>query len=275
MFNWNNFGIPPAPAVGYQLTATGQTTQYNSELDDGYYEKGIAKSYTVTTTGLGSGTTTLDLSHLVDSGISFDNASKELRCAGKCGVFKAAGGETIVVSGSTVPGNNAAWTTASADANKVVLTTAPGDEAAGASITVKKRDAMSNNTVYDENTKLTWIRYVNTKFGIAGDGKMPWYNYVYDIFQYCAVANAASLGGYTDWRVPNYLELTSLMNLEAATAAPDAVSFPSWPTDNVWASTTAPASTTTALMINFSNGYTAGGTKTSTGGLYCALVRGG
>ena len=31
--------------------ATGQTTPYSSELDDGHYEKGLAKSYTVYTTG--------------------------------------------------------------------------------------------------------------------------------------------------------------------------------------------------------------------------------
>lgn len=46
-------------AAGYtsKLLKTGQTTQYNSELDDGYYEKGVAKSYTVNTTGAQSGTT--------------------------------------------------------------------------------------------------------------------------------------------------------------------------------------------------------------------------
>ena len=34
-----------------KLLKTGQTTQYNDELDDGYYEKGVAKSFTVNSTG--------------------------------------------------------------------------------------------------------------------------------------------------------------------------------------------------------------------------------
>ncbi|KHO45878.1 MAG: hypothetical protein QJ16_C0016G0001, partial [archaeon GW2011_AR1] len=122
------------------------------------------------------------------------------------------GGETIVVSGSSVPANNAVWTTASATADKVVLTTAPTDESAGASITVAKRDAISNNTVLDNVTGLTWLRYQSAKMGIAGSGAMPWTGQVYDIFAFCAAANAASLGGYTDWRIPNLYLITPRCN---------------------------------------------------------------
>ena len=38
-----------------RMLATGQTTQYSSELDDGYHEKGLAKNYQVLTTGQYSG----------------------------------------------------------------------------------------------------------------------------------------------------------------------------------------------------------------------------
>ena len=38
-----------------RLLKTGQTTQYSSELDDGYHEKGLAKNYQVLTTGQYSG----------------------------------------------------------------------------------------------------------------------------------------------------------------------------------------------------------------------------
>ena len=68
--------------------------------------------------------------------ISFDNGSKEIRCTGGCGIFNAGGGETIYVSGASNPANNAAWTTASATANKIVLTVSPTTEAAGNNITV-------------------------------------------------------------------------------------------------------------------------------------------
>lgn len=42
-----------------RLLKTGQTTQYSSELDDGYYEKGRAKSYTILTAGDYAGTTNI------------------------------------------------------------------------------------------------------------------------------------------------------------------------------------------------------------------------
>lgn len=264
-----------AGGSGVGLLATGQTTQYNSELDDGYYKKGTVKSYTVNTTGAQAGTTNVDLAHLVNTGISFDAASKELRCTGQCGVFKAGGGETIVVSGSSVPANNAAWTTASATADKVVLTTAPTDESAGASITVVKREAISNNTVLDNVTGLTWLRYVESKFGILGTGLMPWTGQVYDIFAYCAAANAASLGGYTDWRVANTNELLSLADYEPPTAAPDSSAFPGWPTNNFfWLSSTSTYDTSLGKLFSFSTGNLSGNTKTSAA-YYTALVRGG
>jgi hypothetical protein len=68
--------------------------------------------------------------------ISFDNASKEIRCTGQCGIFNAGGGETVYVSGASHPANNVAWTTASANADKIVLTASPTTEGTGNNITV-------------------------------------------------------------------------------------------------------------------------------------------
>jgi len=48
------------------LLATGQTTSY-VDYDDGYYEKGIVKAYTVLTTGQYSGTTDITLNGKTDS----------------------------------------------------------------------------------------------------------------------------------------------------------------------------------------------------------------
>lgn len=50
-----------------RLLKTGQTTQYGSTLDDGYYEKGVAKSYTILTTGQYSGTTNITLNAKTDA----------------------------------------------------------------------------------------------------------------------------------------------------------------------------------------------------------------
>ena len=49
------------------LLATGQLTQYGGYLDDGYYRKGIAKSYTVLTAGQYSGSTNITLNGKTDA----------------------------------------------------------------------------------------------------------------------------------------------------------------------------------------------------------------
>lgn len=251
---------------------TGQLTQYSSELDDGYYQKGVAKSYTINTAGAQSGTTNIDLPHLINTGISFDAASKEIRCTGACGVFKATGGEVVVVSGASQAANNAAWTTASATADKVVLTTTPTDESAGASITIAKRQAISNNTVIDNNTGLEWVRYPTTAMGTLGTGNMPWTGVIYDIFAYCAVCNTANLGGHNDWRIPNIFELYSLVDCEAPNANMNSTAFPTADRD-YWSSSTKPDATTNAWNIYFTSGYVWYAGKTLS--KMVMLVRGG
>lgn len=171
----NRYYIQGVRMLACPMLKTGQTTQYSSELDDGSYQAGIAKAYQVLTAGQYSGTTNIDLAHLVDTGISFDSATKEIRCAGKCGVFKAAGGDTVVVTGSG--SNNGVYTSASATADKIVTNEAVVNEAAGESITLAKREAKSNNCVMDLNTGLMWLRDPSNtpaKMGAASDGLMPW-----------------------------------------------------------------------------------------------------
>lgn len=180
------------------LLKTGQTTQYNSELDDGYYEKGTAKSYTVLTTGDYSGTTNVTV-----------NA---------------------------------------------------------------KTDVKSNNCVEDDNTGLMWSRYVSASVGAGSDGKMKWTGAADDIFAYCAAANAASLAGHADWRVPNDIELLNLRNMEEPNAAPDGTAFPSWPLDILWSATTHPPSTASARTVSFNSGNVSSSTKSNS--LRVALVRG-
>lgn len=255
-----------------QLLKTGQTTQYDSELDDGYYQAGIAKKYTINTTGAQSGTTNVDLAHLINTGISFDATSKEIRCTGQCGVFKAGGGESIVVSGSA--SNNGIFTTVSATADKVVVSQSVADESAGASITIAKREAISNNTVLDTKTGLEWMRYRPVKFGASGIGYMRYTGVPYSIFQCVAAMNAANLGGHNDWRVPNIFELFSIQDFEAPLGYPDSTAFPSAASD------LASSSTVVATIANYYDMNNAYGTVRSNGvkasGTSCLrVVRGG
>ena len=261
--------------VGHQrsgslLLKTGQTTQYSSELDDGFYEMGVAKSYTINTTGAQTGTTNVDLTHLISDTGAFTAGDQTYTDVGKCGVFKAAGGEVIIITGSG--SNDGTYTSVSADADTLVVTVGFVNEPNAPETTFKKREAISNNTVFDLRTRLTWMRYISAKMGILGNGRMPWTGQVYDIFQYCAVANAASLGGQTDWRIPNILEYISIMDFEAPTAFPDAVAFPAWAANN-FSSTTRVDTITDALYPRYNIGLLANVVKT--GISYCGLVRGG
>jgi hypothetical protein len=92
------------------------------------------------------------------------------------------------------------------------------------------------------------------------------------IFGYAAAANAVSLGGFTDWRVPYDLELASLRNMEAADARPDAAAFPGWPVGNVWSSTTRPGVPNQAMNVVYSIGAVSNALETDA--RIAALVRG-
>lgn len=157
----------------------------------------------------------------------------------------------------------------------VVLTA--GRYSGTTSITLyNKTDLISNNCVHDRRTRLMWSRYLTDGLGTDSDGKLPWTTDVngQGIFAYVAAANVAKLGGYTDWRIPNDMELASLRDMEATTGAPNATAFPGWPTaDYVCSSTTRPDDTTYAYGVMFVSGRVSYAAKTTT--CFVSLVRGG
>jgi hypothetical protein len=181
------------------LLKTGQSTSY-VDHDDGYYEKGIAKAYTILTAGQYLGTT------------------------------------AITINGKT--------------------------------------DTHSNNCVIDNNTGLMWSRYPSAGVGAASDGKLPFTVNVNGegIFEYCAAANAASLGGHTDWRIPNVFELFTLLDQEAADSNPDSTAFPTYAYITPYTCTTYTSNTANALAVGFFAGGTNQYAKTSDRSL--VLVRG-
>ena len=147
------------------------------------------------------------------------------------------------------------------------------DETPAGAVTISKREAISNNTVLDNNTGLVWLRYPSVKMGSTSAGKMPWYDKLYDIFAWCAACNTASVGGYTDWRVPNVIELASLHNYSASTL--DETAFPTSP-NYMWTSNTSRVNNAQAIYRD--SGYAAGfGNFTKTDLTTCQvfLVRGG
>jgi len=262
-----------------RLLVTGQTTSY-VDYDDGYYEKGMAKSYTVFTAGTFSGTTTIDLTHLVSTHIAFVKGTPDTLTSDTTNfttLFVA--GDVIPVSGSPTPGNNIAHTIAAGGvaAGTITLTSSNvlTSEVEGASITIKKREAHSNACVLDNNTGLMWSQTVSDKMGPASDGKLPWTTISgYGIFPYVLAVNAALLGGYGDWKIADDVELFSLRHMEQPIAAPDAVAFPGWPTsDYFWSATTHPSNVAYAIIVSFGYGNVYSVLKTAP--CFVALVRGG
>lgn len=189
----------PLPPPSQPLK-TGQTTSYETG-DDGDLEKGIAKEYTILTTGRYSGTTNITIN--------------------------------------------------------------------------SKTHALSNNCVKDNPTGLMWARYVPLDdIGPDSDGKLHWIDSANteDIFSFVSRANANSLGGYNDWRIPNYFELVTILNLGTFNPPTDTTAFPSTPTTNHWTSTTYPFNTVEAFTLHFGRGYLNPSNK-ALGKSYCRLVR--
>ena len=261
-----------------RVLKTGQTTQYSSELDDGYYQAGITKDYTVLTAGQYSGTTNVDLIHYA-AALSFDAASKEIRdAANGLALFKT--GDIIVVTGSA--SNDGTYTVATGNvAAKIVTTEALADEAAGGAVSIAKREAKSNNCVHDNNTGLMWLRDPSNypaKMGAASDGKMEWTGVAYDIFAYCAAVNAASVGGYADWRVGNLEEYFGLFEYSNNAGVPNATAFPNWTpgaTYHMWTSTTRRDNSSQAHAMYYRTGYSLTSPLPKTSAYFVALVRGG
>ncbi len=259
------------------LLRTGQTTSYGSGtgLDDGALQRGLPKRYEILTTGQYSGTTNIDMQGMATAAtISFDAATKECRdSANGMAVFKT--NDVVVITGSA--SNNGTFTVTTG--NVAAKFTCSGavfvDEAAGANITIKKREAKSNNCVLDLNTGLMWSRYVSLKHGSASTGALPWTTDAVGqgVFAYAGLCNAASLGGYADWCVPNVSEEASISDCEVPYGPPDSTAFPSWPIGLTWTSTTDLAADTDGMGWNYQ--ISQAGSLPKTYATKVPLVRGG
>jgi hypothetical protein len=141
-----------------------------------------------------------------------------------------------------------------------------------------KTDTHSNNCVLSNATGLMWSRYAAGSVGPASNGLLPWTTTgsgatAEGIFAYCDAANAAALAGFTDWRVPNAIELTCIAKFEAPSGVPDSTAFPSWPAVVFWSSTTVPGLTTSACTFDYFYGTGSNAVKTTNHAVI--LVRGG
>ena len=250
---WRGYAkLPCAPLK------TGQTVSYATG-DDGDLELGIEKDYTTLTIGQYSGTSnivingkthalsnncvkdlnnglmwaryvpTADIGPAADgqlfweqwtlgpkTDISFANATSIINSvAGDFDILALCVGRKFTVSGSG--SNDGTYTVTAIDVNNITVSEALVNEAAGASISL----ATVDDLIWDALDQ----------------------------------ANANNLGGYNDWRIPNYFELVSLLNLNSGSPAIDTTVFPSTPSSYHWVSSSHPYSTDYAFTLIFSSGY--------------------
>lgn len=261
-----------------KLLKTGQETSYETG-DDGDLEKGVAKDYTALTTGQYSGTTNIVINgktHALSNNcvkdnrtglvwarhvpnadigpaangqlfwaqwtlankldISFDAATKVINSvAGQFSASACCVGRKIAITGADEAGNNQTVTVTAITANNMTVSEVIVDEAAGASISF----AAVDDLIWDALDQ----------------------------------ANANELGGYSDWRIPNYYELASLVDLGVYNPCIDTAFFPSTPSSYHWTSSTRPDNTAYAFYVHFYNGYVYGCSKEANK-YYVRLVRG-
>ncbi len=135
----------------------------------------------------------------------------------------------------------------------------------------------SNGTVSDDINNLVWDRCPLGFSGPTCIGSIltfSWENALLEV----SARNSANHLGFNDWRLPNRIELESLIKIDAESPAVDGSVFPNSPVVNSlnaisWSSTTNPADTSTAWYVSFFSGNTEFGSKSNN--LTVRLVRGG
>jgi hypothetical protein len=101
---------------------------------------------------------------------------------------------------------------------------------------------VSNGTVYDTRTKLTWVQTPTT-------ATFAWSAAI----TYCSTL---SLNG-TGWRLPTVKELNSLVDYSVSSPGPliDATAFPGAPAVLFWSSSAATSTLGSAWIVDFQSGY--------------------
>jgi len=258
-----------------KILKTGQTVSYQVG-DDGDLESGVSRSYTVLTTGQYSGAINIVINgktHALSNNCVKDNRTKLMwaRYVPDADIGPAMDGK-LFWKQWTLAAESCTFATAGDTITAVAGT--PFDVNAlciGRKITISGTvnnngvvtvSAIANNVITVlEN--LTDEGPVNTTFATVDDL----------IWDALAQANANSLGGYTDWRIPNYLELPTIVDLGNSNPCIDTTVFPSTPGNYHWVSSSRPDFTANAFNVHFNYGNVSSKYK-QTDKYYCRLCRG-
>lgn len=130
-----------------------------------------------------------------------------------------------------------------------------------------------DGTVTDLSSTLMWQQCSAPSGGTnCGSGTPTTYTWD-NALAYC---NGLTLGGYTDWRLPNVKELQSILDV-TKTSAPtiNITYFPDTQAADYWSSTTFAGTNSYAWYVQFSIGITLTSGVSKGTGLYVRCVRGG
>lgn len=246
------------------LLKTGQTTSYATG-DDGDLEEGVAKSYTVFDTGQYSGTTNITINgktNALSNNCVQDNVTGLMwaRYVSVADIGPANTGELFWEQYTLGPKTDISFTAGTKTINSVAGDFSTGALCAGRIFTVSGTD--SNDGTYTVSTisanNIVTVEALADE--IAGDSVTiaTVDDLIWDALDQ---ANANALGGYTDWRIPNYLELISIINLENCNPAIDTTAFPSTPSTYYWMSSTHSCNTPNAFVVTFNSGHVSDSTK--------------
>lgn len=260
----NNPWYDRGRAVLSLLLKTGQTISYHAD-DDGDLELGIAPDYTVLTTGGYSGTTNVTLNGKT---FAFSNACVQDNRTGKMWARVVPQSDIGPVADGKLFWEQ--WTLA-AESVTFAEVGGPGtDTITAAAGTPFNTDALcvgriftvagtvSNDGTYTvaaiANNIITTVEDlanegpINTDFATTND-------LIWDLVDEANSGNG--LAGYTDWRVPNIVELKSIIKINGDSPSIDSIVFPSTPSAYHWSSSTAPLTIINAWAIYFSYATTA------------------
>lgn len=131
-----------------------------------------------------------------------------------------------------------------------------------------------NGTISDIKTGLMWKKCVEGVFGNGCDTGTPsTFTWQRALEQPAFVNNGSGFAGYYDWRLPNFKELTSIVERQCYDPAINLNRFPNTPSSYVWSGSPHAYYSVYAWVVHFGNGYSVN--RSRSGNRHVRLVRGG
>ena len=112
-----------------------------------------------------------------------------------------------------------------------------------------------DGTITDKGTGLMWKKCIEGLSGFdCATGTAGEFTWKEALAQPGVVNNGGGFAGYTDWRLPNFKELTSIVERKCYDPAINLTFFPNTPSSYVWSGSAGADSSYYAWLVGFSNG---------------------